>query len=118
MKHAGGRPKGSTKYNPSLAEKLNTYVDGCYEQHRIPWIEKFCYNNKISRRSFYYWTKQNEELNIARDELMSVQELMLLRLGTSGQGNVRSIIFLLKRNHGYKEAKPSQEKQGISAIFC
>lgn len=118
MKHAGGRPKGSTKYNPILAEKLNAYVDGCYEQHRIPWIEMFCYNNKISRRSFYYWTKQNKELSAARDELMSIQELMLLQLGTLGQGNVRSIIFLLKRNHGYREAKYSPPKRETNIIFC
>lgn len=118
MKHAGGRPKGSTKYKPILAEKLNAYVDGCYEQRRIPWIERFCYNNKISRRSFYYWVKQNEDLKAARDELMSLQELMLLQIGTSGQGNIRTIIFLLKKNHGYRETKPSLQKQETNVIFC
>lgn len=118
MKHAGGRPKGSTKYNPILVKKLSAYVAGCYEEHRIPWIERFCYNNKISRRSFYYWAKEHEDLNAARDELMSIQELMLLKLGTSGQGNVRSIIFLLKRNHGHRVAKYSLPKQETHVMFC
>jgi len=118
MKHAGGRSKGSTMYESILAERLNTYVDEYYEKHHIPWVEKFCYKNRVSRRTFYYWAKQNEDLDLARDRLMSIQELMLVQLAVSGQGNTRSIIFLLKRNHGYREAKPSQQTRGIEAIFC
>lgn len=118
MRHAGGRPKGSTKYRPILAEKLNAYVDECYEKHRIPWIEWFCIQNKVSKRTFYHWAKQNEDLNYAREMLMTVQELALLQLCISGQGNTRAVIHLLKRTHGYREARPQQPKvRGIEAIF-
>lgn len=118
MKHAGGRPKGSTKYTPLIAEKLNEYVDDCYNNHRIPWIEWFCAKNNIRRRTFYHWVKNNEDLEYARDHLMGVQELALLKLGVSGQGNVRGVIYLLQRNHGYRIPKPEQKKQETTVIFC
>lgn len=108
MKHAGGRPKGSTKYDPTLVEKLDAYVDDCYKNHRIPWVERFCLQNDIRQRTFYHWAKNNEDLGEARQELMEVQKLQLMKLALSGKGNVRMIIYLLKRNHGMKEAKPSK----------
>lgn len=118
MKHAGGRPKGSTKYKPILADKLDAYVDECYKKRRIPWIEWFCIRNNLSKRTFYHWARYNDDLNDARDNLMMVQRLMLMKLVVSRQGYTRGIIFLLKRNHGFREAKPSQEKQGINVVFC
>src|SRR3989344_2561745 len=118
MKHAGGRPIGSTKYNPLLSEKLEAYIDDCRKKRRIPWIEEFCSDNRVSRRTFYYWVKKYDELRFSRDRLMGMQRLILMQLGLSMKGNSRIIIYILKRNHGIRITKPEQSKQGINAIFC
>lgn len=117
MKHAGGRPKGSTKYNPRLADKLEAYIDDCRSRRLIPWIQEFCLKNNHSRRTFYHWTKKHKELDEARDHLMGMQKLTLKKFGLSGKGNVRTIIYLLRRNHGMREAKPETHRPGIKAVF-
>ncbi|OGK49794.1 hypothetical protein A3A56_03865 [Candidatus Roizmanbacteria bacterium RIFCSPLOWO2_01_FULL_40_32] len=118
MKHAGGRPIGSTKYNPLLSEKLEAYIDDCREKRIIPWIEEFCSNNRVSRRTFYYWVKKYDELRFSRDRLMDMQRLILIQLGLSMKGNSRIIIFILKRNHGMRETKPAPPRQETTVMFC
>lgn len=122
-----GRP---STYTQDIANNLTDYVNETIGKKRIPFIQEFCYKNKIHRKTFYRWLSAKDEdgtgllypeLDDAYDELMAMQEMMLIELGIAGKASAATCIFLLKTKHGHVETEKVQHvgntEEPITIIF-
>lgn len=88
-----------------IQSRVNTYLEYCDEQGRVPTVKGLCVNLGIDSRMFKSWIENNPEhetskyLSIVCDLLADNIENGALK----GELNNVTSIFLLKANHGYRE---------------
>lgn len=113
-----GRP---TEYTDDLPEKLRTYANDCLNRHQVPWLEEFCHKNDISERTLREWCKVHDDMEEAKEYLMTIQKMILKQLCITKGAHVAGAIFLLKANHGLIETDrvqhASSDVEPLNIIF-
>lgn len=90
-----------TKYNKTIQEKANWYVNGGYKGQgaQFPSTKGLAKLLSVAKKTLYNWRKYPEFLHTL--ELICIeQEIILIEGGLSGTFNA-SIVKLLLVNHGY-----------------
>ena len=107
-KHAGGRP---TKYTPDTFKKIEEYLASCgKEQTSLPTVEGLAIYLDIRTETIYQWAKIYPEFSDTIKKIAERQKQQLMDDGMYGgkEVNAAMAIFLLKVNHGMREAGLTQ----------
>ena len=104
VKKKVGRP---TKYTPDVFKKIEEYMQMCgKEQMSLPSVEGLAVYLDISKETIYQWSKEYKEFSDAIKKIATKQKIQLMDDGMYGgkEINAAMAIFLLKVNHGMREA--------------
>lgn len=109
--------KNAAKFKPAkVAEAIDTYTKACYKNDIIPYQEKIQYefesgmldDKKIKFPKGTYlsdFARKHTIVSEALGRLKTVQKLMLLQTGLSGESNSTIVKLILSANHGMSETQ-------------
>lgn len=99
-----GRP---TKYGNTHLIAAQSYVEKCYKNSNMPYIEEIALLLNVDDDTLVEWAKQHDEFSATLKRLKMLQKLYLKQGALEKRLQPHIAVFLLKANHGLNEKEPS-----------
>lgn len=100
-----GRP---TDYSAEKLKIAKQYLQDCWGDDSIPYIEALAYKLDITRETVYQWSKDDEnkkQFSYTVKRIEDLQRLRLLQRSNAKDAFTPGQIFQLKANHGMIETE-------------